>query len=88
MKRKTLVIASSYRMFRSFLDATRSNPKDFVYIDEVEQLRGYDWRDPVLKIEGYDKAKFPADSRPMLRMGNQSDWSFKSVKPNGKRVIL
>lgn len=81
MKQKTLVIAKNFQTFCIFLAATHKDRGDFVYISEPQDLYGYDRGCPLLKIEGYNKMKFPDHSFYMQRMRNQSDWSFESLKP-------
>ena len=87
-KQKTLVIAKDYRTFCNFISATGSDRADFVYIQALEMLHGYDRDIPLLKIEGYNVVDFPPNSHIMLRMRNQHEWSFESIVPKGIRTIL
>lgn len=85
-KTKTLVIARSYPAFMNFISATCKDMNDFTFISSVHQLWGYDPDTPLLKIEGYDVRDFPPNHRHMLRMRNQSDFSFESLKPRERKV--
>jgi hypothetical protein len=85
VKEKTLVIAYNYQAFRAFIAATCKDADNYTYIFDPEQLMSYERETPVLKIHGYDKKMFSALSYPMLRMQNQSDFSFESLRHPQRR---